>query len=110
MEEPNEEGYIELTETIEEIEPSLYVKVYRPRDFAEIRYILDDLREGIYICFVNISSLKNKSREALKHTLEKMKKTVDAIGGDIAVTTDDWVILTPRGIKIWRESQPSQSQ
>ena len=72
-----EEGYIEINaEEIKEVEPKLYVKVYFPRDFAEIRYILDDLREGYYICFINITHLRNKNKEALKHAIEKIKRTV----------------------------------
>jgi len=98
-----EEGYVEISaEEVEEVEPKLYVRIYFPRDFAEIRYILDDLREGYNICFVNISHLRNKNKEALKHALEKIKRTVQAINGDIVMVEDDWLIATPSIVKIYR--------
>jgi len=103
LEAGEEEGYIELSEEIvEELEPKLYIKVYYPRDFAEIRYILDDLREGYYICFINVSHLRNKNKEALKHAIEKIKRTVQAINGDIVMVDDDWLIATPSIVRIWR--------
>jgi len=101
-----EEGYIEINaEEIKEVEPKLYVKVYFPRDFAEIRYILDDLREGYYICFINITHLRNKNKEALKHAIEKIKRTVDAINGDIVMVDEDWLIATPSIVRIYREKK-----
>ena len=98
-----EEECVEIkAEEVEEVEPKLYVKIYFPKDFAEIRYILDDLREGYYICFINISHLRNKNQEAFKHSLEKIKRTVEAINGDIVMVEDDWLIATPSIVRIYR--------
>ena len=75
-------------------------------DFADIKLILDVLREGQTIALVNIKPLKDKDIIELKRAINKLKKTSDAIGGDIAGFGDDYVVVTPGFARVFR-SRPT---
>lgn len=101
-----EEGYVEIPP--EGAAPPVRKKVtIRPfviEDFADIKPILDSLREGYTISLVNIRPLKDKDLVELKRAINKLKKTCDAVEGDIAGFGEDWIALTPSFARIYRES------
>ena len=63
------------------------------------------LREGYTIALVNIKPLKDKDLVELKRAINKLKKTCDAIRGDIAGFGDDYIIVTPSFARIYRTKQ-----
>ena len=63
---------------------------------------LDSLREGYTIALVNIKPLKEKDLVELKRAINKLKKTCDAIEGDIAGFGDDYIIVAPGFATIYR--------
>lgn len=71
-------------------------------DFSDIKVILDSLREGSTIALINIAPLKEKDLIELKRAINKLKKTTDAIEGDIAGFGDDYIVVTPSFAKIHR--------
>jgi SepF-like predicted cell division protein (DUF552 family) len=71
-------------------------------DFESIKEILDALREGHTIALGNIKPLKDKDLVELKRAINKLKKTCDAIEGDIAGFGDDWIAAVPSFAKIHR--------
>lgn len=100
-----EEGYVEIPP--EGIAPTSKQKItVRPfviEDFSDIKPILDSLREGYTISLVNIRPLKDKDLVELKRAINKLKKTCEAVEGDIAGFGDDWIALTPSFAQIYRE-------
>jgi SepF-like predicted cell division protein (DUF552 family) len=78
------------------------VKPFVLEDFTDIKTILDSLREGNTICLVNIRPLKEKDLIELKRAINKLKKTCDAIEGDIAGFSDDYIVITPSFAQIYR--------
>ena len=79
--------------------------IFRPfiiDDFSDIKPVLDCLRIGNTICLVNIKPLKNKDLVELKRAINKLKKTCDAIEGDIAGFGDDYLVVTPSFAAIHR--------
>jgi SepF-like predicted cell division protein (DUF552 family) len=78
------------------------VKPFVLEDFTDIKPILDSLREGNTICLVNIRPLKEKDLIELKRAINKLKKTTDAIEGDIAGFSDDYIVITPSFAEIYR--------
>jgi len=100
-----DEGYVEIP--AEGVAPPTKDKInVRPfvlEDFSDIKPILDCLREGYTISLVNIRPLKDKDLVELKRAINKLKKTCDAVEGDIAGFGDDWIALTPSFAKIFRE-------
>lgn len=71
-------------------------------DFSDTKTILDALRNQDTIALINIQPLKDKDIIELKRSINKLKKTTDAIGGDIAGFGDDYIVITPGFASIWR--------
>jgi len=104
-EETIEQGdeYVELdTSKNTEGGQKILVKPFVLDDFTDIKPILDSLREGNTICLVNIRPLKEKDLIELKRAINKLKKTTDAIEGDIAGFSDDYIVITPSFAQIYR--------
>lgn len=99
-----EEGYVEVGGADEEnTKAKITLRSYALDNFEAIKPILDDLREGYTIALVNIKPLKDKDIVELKRSINKLKKTCDAIEGDIAGFGDDWIAITPSFARIYRE-------
>jgi SepF-like predicted cell division protein (DUF552 family) len=98
-----EEGYVELgTESGSESGHKITVRPFVIEDFESIKPILDSLREGHTIALINIKSLKDKDLVELKRAINKLKKTCDAIDGDIAGFGDNWIAAVPSFAHIYR--------
>ncbi len=97
------EEYVELNTDIE-TEPSskIIVRPFNLEDFSDVKPILDALREGYTIALVNIKTLKEKDLVELKRAINKLKKTCDAIEGDIAGFGEDYIIVAPSFATIYR--------
>jgi SepF-like predicted cell division protein (DUF552 family) len=97
------EEYVELDSSkTSEAGQKVIVKPFVLEDFTDIKPILDSLREGNTICLVNIRPLKEKDLIELKRAINKLKKTCDAIEGDIAGFSDDYIVITPSFAQIYR--------
>jgi SepF-like predicted cell division protein (DUF552 family) len=97
-------GYVEIPP--EGAAPPVKTKVViRPfiiEEFQDIKPVLDALREGYTISLVNIRPLKDKDLVELKRAINKLKKTCEAVEGDIAGFGDDWIALAPSFAQIYR--------
>jgi len=85
--------------------------VIRPfviEEFTDIKPVLDALREGYTIALVNIKPLKDKDIVELKRAVNKLKKTTDAIEGDIAGFGEDWIVATPGFAKVFRNTETAE--
>jgi len=78
------------------------VRPFIVEDFADIKPALDALREGYTVALVNIKPLKDKDLVELKRAVSKLKKTCEAIEGDIAGFGEDWIVVTPNFAQIYR--------
>lgn len=97
------EEYVELdTSRAGDSGQKVIVKPFVLEDFTDIKQILDALREGNTICLINIRPLKEKDLIELKRAINKLKKTCDAIEGDIAGFSDDYIVITPSFAEIYR--------
>ncbi|MBI2650892.1 cell division protein SepF [Candidatus Woesearchaeota archaeon] len=98
-----EEGYVELgTDIHPESGAKITVRPFVIEDFESIKSILDSLREGHTIALINIKPLKDKDLVELKRAINKLKKTCDAIEGDIAGFGDNWIAAVPSYARIYR--------
>jgi SepF-like predicted cell division protein (DUF552 family) len=93
--------YLEITEATDG-KSKIQVRTYILEDFEDIKPILDSLREGYTIALVNIKPLKDRDLVELKRAINKLKKTTDAIEGDIAGFGDDYLVATPSFAEIYR--------
>ncbi len=102
LHEAEEEGYVELGTDTGTESTKVTVRPFVIEDFESIKPILDSLREGHTIALVNIKPLKDKDLVELKRAINKLKKTCDAIEGDIAGFGDNWIAAVPSFAKIHR--------
>jgi len=98
-----EDEYVELNSDGDiESSSKIIVRPFIMEDFSDIKPILDSLREGYTIALVNIKPLKDKDLIELKRAINKLKKTCDAIEGDIAGFGDDYIVVAPSFAQIYR--------
>ena len=101
------EDYLEIdTEKEAGHEAKITVRPFVVADFADIKPALDAIREGYTIALINIRPIKERDMVELKRAVNKIKKTTDAIEGDIAGFGEDWIVVTPSFANIHRE-QPA---
>lgn len=104
-----DDEYLELdTEGEPESDDKVQVRTFSIDDFSDIKPILDTLREGYTIALIDISPLKDKDLVELKRAINKLKKTTQAIDGDIAGFGDDYIVATPSFAEIERSSSTNE--
>ncbi len=103
MFEESEQGYVELgSEPKIDTKSKLMVRPFVIEEFENIKPILDSLREGHTIALINIKPLKDKDLVELKRAINKLKKTCDAVEGDIAGFGENWIAAVPNFAYIYR--------
>lgn len=111
MFEDAEQAYVELgNETSIDTKSRLMVRPFVIEDFENIKPILDSLREGHTIALINIKPLKDKDLVELKRAINKLKKTCDAIEGDIAGFGENWIAAVPNFAYIYRGPKPAKEE
>ena len=104
-----EDDYVEIdTEAAKGKKAKITVRPFVIEDFEDIKPVLDTLREGTTITLINIKPLKEKDIVELKRAVNKLKKTCDAIDGDIAGFGEDWIVVTPSFAGIYRNTQTEE--
>lgn len=102
------DDYVELDTDVEDVKSKIIIRPFILDDFENIRPILDCLREGRTVALVNIKPLKEKDLVELKRAINKIKKTTDAIEGEIAGFGDDYIVVTPSFAQIYRTKQTQE--
>src|SRR3989339_1978152 len=109
MFEEAEQGYVELgSESAADTKSKLMVRPFIIEEFEHIKPILDALREGRTVALVNIKPLKDKDLVELKRAVNKLKKTCDAIEGDIAGFGENWIAAVPSFAHIYRTKETKE--
>jgi SepF-like predicted cell division protein (DUF552 family) len=104
-----DEQYVELSGGGRAHQGKILVRPYVLEDFSDIKNVVDALRGRETIVLLNIGPLKEKDLVELKRAINKLKKTVDAIGGDIAGFGDDYIVAAPEYAEIFRQPQKKKS-
>jgi len=100
-----EDDFVELTPTKGELGGAkLVVKYFTLTDFAEVKDILDSLRDGYTIAFIKIRPLRERNLNELKRAIDKIKKTCFALEGEVVGLEEDWVVAVPPYVKVYRGS------
>lgn len=107
MEEGAEE-YVEVGHEAAGDRGKVVVRPFMLDDFEDVRQILDSLREGYTIALINIKPLKEKDLVELKRAINKLKKTCDAIEGDIAGFGEDYIVAVPSFAQIYRSKETEE--
>ena len=102
------EEYVELAKEGAADRAKVIVRPFLLDDFEDIKPILDSLREGYTVALVNIKPLKDKDLIELKRAINKLKKTCDAIEGDIAGFGEDYIVAVPNFAEIYRSKETEE--
>lgn len=78
------------------------IRPFVMEEFEDIKEVLDVLREGSTVALINIKPLKDKDLVELKRAIGKLRKTCEAIDGDIAGLGEDYVVAVPQFGRIFR--------
>ncbi len=103
-----EGGYVELDTDHEDIQSKVVVRPFVLNDFEDVKPILDSMREGHTICLVNIKALKDRDLVELKRAINKLKKTSDAVDGEIAGFGEDYIVVTPSFASIYKDKETTK--
>ena len=100
-----EEDYLEIDLGKGEQESKkVLVKLFILNSYEDVTDILNALREGYTIAIIDIKVLRQKDSIELKRAISKIKKTTDALEGNIAGFGENMVIVTPSFAKISKEN------
>jgi len=106
-----EPEYIEIDLGRETKKAKVLIRPFILKSFEDVNPVLNSLREGYTIAIVDIKPLKSKDIIELKRAIAKIKKTADALEGNIAGFGENIIIITPQFADIYRapKSSPSNS-
>jgi len=100
-----DEEYLEIDLEQEKPNQKVAVKLFTLKNYDEVTEILNSLREGYTIAVIDIRVLRQKDSIELKRAVSKIKKTIDALEGNIAGFGENLVIATPSFARIHKEVQ-----
>lgn len=95
-----ETDYLEIDLNQPKEESKISIKTFILKTYEDINPILNSLREGFTIAVIDIKPLKSKDVVELKRAIAKVKKTIEALEGNIAGFGDNVVIAAPSFAKI----------
>jgi SepF-like predicted cell division protein (DUF552 family) len=101
--EDDSENYLAITEVDSndyEDEKLVDVRVFVLDEYESVRDILDVIRGEKTLCLIDIHLLRNKDPDELRRAIDKLKKTVEAIGGEIVGFHENWVMAAPKFVRI----------
>jgi len=92
--------YVELDLDQEQQKTKVNVRPFVLRKFDDVNEILNSLREGYTIAIIDIQTLRKKDVIELKRAVAKIKKTTEALEGNITGFGENIVIATPQFAQI----------
>ena len=90
-------------------ESKVVVKLFVLKAYEDVNEIINILREGYTIAIIDIKALRQKDSIELKRAVSKIKKTTEALDGNIAGFGENIVIVTPAFARIHKETFSSQA-
>jgi SepF-like predicted cell division protein (DUF552 family) len=101
-----EPEYIEIDLGREVKKSKVIVRPFVLKSFEDVTPILNALREGYTIAIIDIKPLKQKDVIELKRAISKVKKTADALEGNIAGFGESIIMVTPQFADIFKSKGP----
>lgn len=91
------------TESASENQSSkIYLKAMPLRSLSDLDTIKNEVASG-NILILKVTPLANKSIEDIKKAVNELCEFVKTINGDIARLGEERIVITPSGVRIWRE-------
>jgi SepF-like predicted cell division protein (DUF552 family) len=102
--------YIEVDLGQESEKKKVKVRPFILKSFDDVDKILNGLREGYTIAVVDISPLKRKDMLELKRVIAKIKKTANALEGEVAGFGEGMIIATPSFAEIYKPKKKNKEE
>jgi len=93
------EDMVEVSPEMEE--GKVNVKIENLRNYSDTDRVQQLMREG-NVVFLKIKELRGKDINELKRAVDKLRKTCTAMNGDIVGVDEDFLIITPKSVTIYR--------
>lgn len=98
------EDYLSIAEenAVQEASPSkdFEVRVFVLDDYEALKDVLDVIRNEKTLCLIDIHLLRNKDADELKRAIDKMKKTIEAVNGELIGFDEKWILAAPRYVHV----------
>ncbi|MGC9309151.1 MAG: cell division protein SepF [Candidatus Nanoarchaeia archaeon] len=107
-EEEESPEFIEIDLNEKDSGSKVIVKTFTLKSYDDINPILNALRSGYTIAVIDIKQLKSKDAVELKRAISKIKKTVEALEGNIAGFGENCVIATPSRVFEIQKGKPEE--
>jgi len=104
------EDYLEIDLEKEQKSNKVLVKLFTLKKYDDVNQILNVLREGYSIAIIDIKVLRSKDPIELKRAVSKIKKTSEALEGNIAGFGENLLIVTPPFAQIQKEENVSTEE
>ncbi|MFP3283134.1 MAG: cell division protein SepF [Nitrososphaeria archaeon] len=79
-----------------------YVTSYSIRAEEDVRKVKEDVRNN-FIVILRITPLLERGRDVTIKVINQIYEYVISMGGDMARLGEDRIVLTPPGVRVWRE-------
>jgi len=97
-----DQEYIEIDLGQETKKNKVLVKPFILKKFEDVNDVLNSLREGYTIAVLDVRPLKQKDIIELKRAIAKLKKTIEALEGEVAGFGESIIIATPSFAQIYK--------
>jgi len=106
--EEDEGEFIEIQGPGEE-QTRLNIRIESLNDYRDVENVQRHLREG-NIIFLRIKRMRERDMGELKRCIERLRRTSLAMNGDIIGVDEDYIILTPPSVSIYRGEKEKKAE
>jgi len=95
--------FIEI-EPLQEDSKKANIRIETLNDYRDVEGVQKYVREG-NVVFLRIRKMRERDMGELKRSVERLRRTTIAMNGDIIGIDEDFLIITPPSVKIYRGEQ-----
>jgi SepF-like predicted cell division protein (DUF552 family) len=104
-----EDDFVELDAEMKKGNKKVVIRAETLQEFDDIENVQEHLRND-HVVWINIGPLKNKDMTNLKRAVNRLKKTIKAIDGDMAGVDENWIVACPSYAEIARSTKEKGSR
>lgn len=108
--EGSDEDYVEIDFGEEVKKNKVLIRPFILKKFEDVNEVLNIIREGYAIAVIDIRPLKQKDMIELKRSIAKIKKTVEALEGEVAGFGENIIIVTPGFAEIYKPKKAPEKK
>lgn len=103
-----DDDFVELDAKMTEGNKKVVIRAETLQEFDDIENVQEHLRND-HVVWINIGPLKGKDMTNLKRAVNRLKKTIKAIDGDMAGVDESWIVACPSYAEIARSTKEKGS-